>query len=408
MFNLRNEDINGSKANTTGNQIIKKKERKEWRPINQTDDIPGAQSNTLKKGIITKRCLDPLTPAYKVPGHFQDLEYDFTGELKIENEERRKIEKNVKKKLKFTGKPKIHKLEEKVLPKPRNIINGEEIVAHKFERKKISSQPRNIINGQEIAKVSTLEESVVLDSFDNRASSHQKLNSQQKLSEDKVKGPAFVKDTKSQIPINSLGREIQINEKMMQENQFNDKKVKGAALVKESKDFANPDGYYFPENSNVKKDLNPPNEEKIQGPAFVKETKNVISEHGYDKSDFMNNNTNIVDEHQLAEEKVKGPAFVKETVGIMDHDELASTHNANFDSLIPDIMDEVNAATQNSNLQKEPIKNNPIIDQSPKKQKNEILDYADTIKASSKYKAPRKKSSNSNFILRHKRVPLYK
>lgn len=31
--------------------------------------MPGAQSGTLKKGIVTNRTNDPLNPNYVVPGH---------------------------------------------------------------------------------------------------------------------------------------------------------------------------------------------------------------------------------------------------------------------------------------------------------------------------------------------------
>jgi hypothetical protein len=41
-FNLNNTDIYGSIPGTTGNKYIKKKERLEFRDINQTQDIPGA------------------------------------------------------------------------------------------------------------------------------------------------------------------------------------------------------------------------------------------------------------------------------------------------------------------------------------------------------------------------------
>jgi len=68
-FNLINTDIHGSTPGTTGNQYIKNKERKEFRDINQTADIQGAQRSTLLKGISTLRQLNPLTPDYKYPGH---------------------------------------------------------------------------------------------------------------------------------------------------------------------------------------------------------------------------------------------------------------------------------------------------------------------------------------------------
>lgn len=43
--------------------------------MNETKDIPGAQTGTLKKGIQTNRQLNPLYPDYKVPGHIQDKDW---------------------------------------------------------------------------------------------------------------------------------------------------------------------------------------------------------------------------------------------------------------------------------------------------------------------------------------------
>ena len=37
-------------------------------------DIPGNKADTLKKSIITERNLNPLDPAYNMPGHSEPLE----------------------------------------------------------------------------------------------------------------------------------------------------------------------------------------------------------------------------------------------------------------------------------------------------------------------------------------------
>ena len=74
-YSLKNDDILGSRTGTTGNKYVKEKNRKHFGKVNQTKDIPGAQTSTLRKGIQTKRCLNPLVPAYKYPGHEQDKEY---------------------------------------------------------------------------------------------------------------------------------------------------------------------------------------------------------------------------------------------------------------------------------------------------------------------------------------------
>lgn len=88
-FSLKNDDIDGSKIGTTGNPYIKEKNRRDFRELNVTQDIPGAQRSTLKKGMKTKRCLNPLVPDYKYPGHLQDQEYVrslYDPNYKIESE----------------------------------------------------------------------------------------------------------------------------------------------------------------------------------------------------------------------------------------------------------------------------------------------------------------------------------
>lgn len=42
--------------------------RKDYRQINAISDIPGSQVGSLKKGIQTKRVVNPLNPAYLIPG----------------------------------------------------------------------------------------------------------------------------------------------------------------------------------------------------------------------------------------------------------------------------------------------------------------------------------------------------
>jgi hypothetical protein len=42
--------------------------RKDFKEINKIDDIHGAQSSTLKKGVQTKRATNPLDPNYVLPG----------------------------------------------------------------------------------------------------------------------------------------------------------------------------------------------------------------------------------------------------------------------------------------------------------------------------------------------------
>lgn len=43
-------------------------ERRQTREINKTDDIAGCAASTVQKGPDTKRCLNPLSPEYVIPG----------------------------------------------------------------------------------------------------------------------------------------------------------------------------------------------------------------------------------------------------------------------------------------------------------------------------------------------------
>ena len=45
--------------------------RNQFREINQTGDIFGAQASTLKKGPMTKRTTNPLNPSYVTPGEIE-------------------------------------------------------------------------------------------------------------------------------------------------------------------------------------------------------------------------------------------------------------------------------------------------------------------------------------------------
>lgn len=64
-LNLKCEDIEGCKTSTVGNQYIKNRSHLTYTNTNLTKDIPGAQISTLKKGIQTKRHLNPLVPQYQ-------------------------------------------------------------------------------------------------------------------------------------------------------------------------------------------------------------------------------------------------------------------------------------------------------------------------------------------------------
>lgn len=46
--------------------------RTQFRHLTETQDIKGAQTSTLRRGIQTKRQTNPLNPNYQFPGHIQD------------------------------------------------------------------------------------------------------------------------------------------------------------------------------------------------------------------------------------------------------------------------------------------------------------------------------------------------
>ena len=63
---LRTADIDGAQASTAVQNVNKLATRDTFM---NTQDIPGAQTTTLKKGMTTTRQSNPLWPAYKIPGH---------------------------------------------------------------------------------------------------------------------------------------------------------------------------------------------------------------------------------------------------------------------------------------------------------------------------------------------------
>ena len=69
MF-LNTGDIKGAQTFTLSDKFYKKKTRKDFRRNTLTDDIPGAQAGTLKRGITTKRCSNPIMPNYIPLGIF--------------------------------------------------------------------------------------------------------------------------------------------------------------------------------------------------------------------------------------------------------------------------------------------------------------------------------------------------
>jgi hypothetical protein len=66
-YNLRTDDIEGAQTGTKGDlQLFK---LKHGRPLRYSaEDIVGAKSDTLKKGMVTNRCTNPVDPRYRMLG----------------------------------------------------------------------------------------------------------------------------------------------------------------------------------------------------------------------------------------------------------------------------------------------------------------------------------------------------
>jgi len=63
---LKTTDIDGAQASSAIKHITNLATRND---VNKVTDIPGAQTGTLRKGMTSTRHLDPLWPAYTLPGH---------------------------------------------------------------------------------------------------------------------------------------------------------------------------------------------------------------------------------------------------------------------------------------------------------------------------------------------------
>lgn len=63
---LKTQDIKGAQAGTSVQHIHNIATRDK---LLKTEDIPGAQISSLKKGMSTKRTVNPLVPEYVIPGH---------------------------------------------------------------------------------------------------------------------------------------------------------------------------------------------------------------------------------------------------------------------------------------------------------------------------------------------------
>ena len=69
-LSLKSTDIMGATADTKNLGVFTDVyKRRDVRPLNNTQDIDGAQGGSLKKGTTTTRNTSPLDPVYQMPGH---------------------------------------------------------------------------------------------------------------------------------------------------------------------------------------------------------------------------------------------------------------------------------------------------------------------------------------------------
>lgn len=62
--NLNTKDVEGAQANTKGLGVFNFHQRRQVRNPITNEDIEGAKTGTVQRGISTKRCLNPLEPSY--------------------------------------------------------------------------------------------------------------------------------------------------------------------------------------------------------------------------------------------------------------------------------------------------------------------------------------------------------
>ncbi|CAD8051844.1 unnamed protein product [Paramecium sonneborni] len=66
--NLETTDIEGCHVGAISDHFLMKQKRSQFRAINDTKDVPGAQVGTLRKGLLNHRGTNPLTPEYQLLG----------------------------------------------------------------------------------------------------------------------------------------------------------------------------------------------------------------------------------------------------------------------------------------------------------------------------------------------------
>lgn len=76
-YKLKNDDIDGSKTGTVGPKFLTSKGMSRSPPklLTRNDDIFGSNAGSLRRGIRTKRHLNPLAPQYQYLGEKQDGDF---------------------------------------------------------------------------------------------------------------------------------------------------------------------------------------------------------------------------------------------------------------------------------------------------------------------------------------------
>ncbi|KAM3146328.1 hypothetical protein pb186bvf_001673 [Paramecium bursaria] len=80
---LATQDIHGAQAGTHSQQFLRYNERKDYRSTNNVKDIEGVSAGSLKKGITTIRQLNPLQPAYQIPGSTEILYINILIQVRV-------------------------------------------------------------------------------------------------------------------------------------------------------------------------------------------------------------------------------------------------------------------------------------------------------------------------------------
>lgn len=70
--NLHTADIEGASPNSKNLGNFANFQRRQVRDLMEVHDIDGTTCGTVKRGIVTKRAINPLDPAYQIPGNTEN------------------------------------------------------------------------------------------------------------------------------------------------------------------------------------------------------------------------------------------------------------------------------------------------------------------------------------------------